>query len=102
MTLKAEFSTGLLLLLGMIAFAVPAWTADSNPGGKPSDTKTSQQQRSDKTQQGEELVNKQPMAPQDSESQTGKQPLNTGADLTGGRDSHLGPHDVQQGRSQKK
>jgi hypothetical protein len=95
MTITEQFTGGLLSIVGLIAFSLPGYAAES---GKQSDAQTFQQQRSDKTQQGQDLVNKQPMTMQ-SES-GGKQSTNTGADLSGGRDSHLGPRDAQ--GSQKK
>ena len=101
MTITGKFAGSLCAMVGLIAFSIPAQAAE---GGQPSDTQRFQQQRSDKTQQGQDLVNKQPMTKQSGDNPGGKQSLNTGADLTSGRDSHLGPHDNQgsQQGSQKK
>ncbi|WP_447983966.1 hypothetical protein [Nitrospira sp. Nam74] len=105
MTITAKFGGGALSLLGVIALSTLAFgeggSSGSGGGGK-QDVQTFQQQRSDKTQQGQDLINKQPMAPQRSESRNDKQSGNTGADLTGGRDSHLGPHDAQETQTQRK
>lgn len=97
MTITGKLAGGLFAMVSLIAFSNPALAAES---GQASDAQTFQQQRSDKTQQGQDLVNKQPMTKQSGE----KQSINTGADLTSGRDSHLGPHDNQgsQQGSQKK
>lgn len=94
MTITGKLATGLLSVVGLIAFSIPTFGAEGSGGGK-QDAQTSQQQRSDKMQQGQ-----QPMASQGSEG--GKQSTNTGADLTSGRDSHLGPHDAQGSQTQKK
>ena len=101
MTITGKLAGGLFAMVGLIAFSNPAQAAES---GQASDAQTFQQQRSDKTQQGQDLVNKQPMTKQSGENAGGKQSINTGADLTSGRDSHLGPHDNQgsQQGSQKK
>ncbi len=99
MTITGKFAGGLLSLAGLIAFSIPTFAAE---GVKQPDAQTFQQQRSDKTQQGQELINKQPMAPQGSEPRDAKQSTNTGADLSAGRDGHLGPHDSQGGQMQKK
>jgi len=98
MTLTGPFTCGMLTLAGLIAFSIPPVAAESGRSGsgdRPVDAQTFQQQRSDKTQQAQDLINKQPMAAQGSDMSTGKQSGNTGADLTSGRDSHLGPHDAQ-------
>ncbi|MEP6888682.1 MAG: hypothetical protein ABI945_10235 [Nitrospirales bacterium] len=107
MTITGKFAGGLLSLIGLIAFSIPTLAAEggssaSGSGGKQPDTQTFQQQRSDKTQQGQELINKQPMTSQEAETQEGKKSTNMGADLTGGRDSHLGPHDAQESQMQRK
>lgn len=107
MTITGKFSTGMLSLVGLIAFSIPTFAAEggssgSGSGGKQQDAQTFQQQRSDKTEQGQDLINKQPMTSQGSETQGGKQSTNMGADLTSGRDSHLGPHDAQGSQGQKK
>jgi hypothetical protein len=107
MTITGKFIGGVLSLVGMMAFTIPAFTAEggrssSGSGDKPVDAQTFQQQRSDKTQQGQDLVNKQPMAAQGSPTDSGKRYMNTGADLSGERDTHLGPHDSQGSQMQKK
>ena len=107
MTITGTFTGGMLTLAGLIALSIPTVAAESGRSGsgsgdKPVDAQTFQQQRSDKTQQAQDLINKQPMAAQGSEMSTGKQSGNTGADLTSGRDNHLGPHDAQGGQMQKK
>jgi hypothetical protein len=104
MTITRTFTGGMLTLAGLIAFSLPAFGAESGRSGggdKPVDAQTFQQQSSDKTQQAQDLINKQPMAAQGSEMSTGKQSGNTGADLTSGRDSHLGPHDAQGGQKKE-
>jgi len=107
MTITGKFIGGVLSLVGMMAFTSPAFTAEggrsgSGSGNKPVDAQTFQQQSSDKTQQGQDLVNKQPMAAQGSPTDSGKRYSNTGADLSGERDTHLGPHDSQGNQMQKK
>ncbi|MDQ6735428.1 MAG: hypothetical protein M3Z35_15145 [Nitrospirota bacterium] len=107
MTITRKLAGGMLSLVGMMALSIPAFAAEggrsgSGSGDKPVDPQTFQQQRSDKTQQGQDLVNKQPMAAQGSPTDSGKQSMNTGADLSGGRDTHLGPHDSQGNQMQKK
>lgn len=97
MTITRKFVGSMLSLVGLIAFCLPAFAAESGRSGSSSgggqvDAQTFQQQRSDKTQQAQDLINQQPMTPQ----------RNTGADLSGGRDSHLGPHDAQGSQIQKK
>lgn len=97
MTSTQNYSARVLWVIGLVAFSlsgISAFAAESNrpTGGTPHDAQAFQQQRSDKTQQAQDLINKQPMTPQG----------NTGADLTGGRDSHLGPHESQDGQMQKK
>ena len=99
MTITGKFAGSLLSLVGLAAFSIPTYAAE---GGKQPDAQPFQQERSDKTQQGQELINKQPMTSQGAETQVGKQSPNMGADLTGGRDSHLGPHDAQESQMQKK
>ena len=105
MTSTAKFAGGVLSLLSVIALN-PLASGDggssASGGGGKQDVQTFQQQRSDKTQQGQDLINKQPMASQGSETRNDKQSGNTGADLTGGRDSHLGPHDPQESQTQRK
>src|SRR5579884_2259679 len=78
-------ATAFCSLIAACAFSTPSFAAEPSGGGRSGagERQAFQQQRSDKTQQGQELVNQQSMSPQ----------TNTGADLTGGRDSHLGPHD---------
>jgi hypothetical protein len=103
MTITGNFAGAMLSLVGFIALSTLAFAEGGSAGsgdGK-QDAQTFQQQRSDKTQQGQDLMNKQPMAPQGSETRA-TQSGNTGADLSGGRDSHLGPHDSQGGQMQKK
>lgn len=107
MIITGKLAGGLLSLAGLIAFSMPSFAAESGQSGsgsgeRPVDAQTFQQQRSDKTQQGQDLINKQPMAAQQSEPQAGKQSTNTGADLSGGRHGHLGPHDSQGSQMQKK
>jgi len=128
MTRSRLFITGLLSFVGCVALSVPAMAADdSRMGGKNQGTQQEkegfQQQRSDKTQQGQDMINKQPMSSQQSDKsksdcssvsagpgcgypsdskQGGSQSKNMGADLTGGRDSHLGPHEGQDSQSSKK
>ena len=97
MTITRNIVGSMLSLIGLIAFCLPTFAAESGRSGSSSageqvDAQTFQQQRSDKTQQGQDLVNQQPMSPQ----------RNTGADLSAGRDSHLGPHDSQASQMQKK
>jgi hypothetical protein len=127
MTRSRLFIAGLLSFVGCVALSVPAMAAeDSRMGGKNQGTQQEkegfQQQRSDKTQQGQDMINKQPMSSQQSdkskadcssvtavagcnypnEGKQGGQAKNTGADLSGGRDSHLGPHEGQDSQSSKK
>jgi len=128
MTRSRLFITGLLSFVGCVALSVPAMAADdSRMGGKNQGTQQEkegfQQQRSDKTQQGQDMINKQPMSSQQSDKsksdcssvsaapgcgypsdskQGGSQAKNTGADLSGGRDGHLGPHEGQDSQSSKK
>lgn len=94
MTITGKFVAGMLSVVCLIAFSIPTFAAEGSGGGK-QDAQTSQQ-RSDKMQHG------QPMASQGSDTQGGKQSANTGADLTSGRDSHLGPQDAQGSQTQKK
>jgi hypothetical protein len=105
MTITGKLAGGMVSLVGIIALSTLAFaeggSSGSGSGSKQPDTKT-QQQRSEKTQQGQDPINTQPMAPQASGTQSGKQSTNTGADLSGGRDSHLGPHDAQGSQTQKK
>ena len=127
MTRSRLFITGLLSFVGCVALSVPAMAADdSRMGGKNQGTQQEkegfQQQRSDKTQQGQDMINKQPMSSQQSDKSKdcssvtavagcnypnegkpgGTQSKNTGADLSAGRDSHLGPHEGQDSQSSKK
>jgi len=128
MTRSRLFITGLLSFVGCVALSVPVMAADdSHMGGKNQGTQQEkegfQQQRSDKTQQGQDMINKQPMSSQQSDKsksdcssvtavagcnypnegkQGGTQSKNTGADLSAGRDSHLGPHEGQDSQSSKK
>jgi hypothetical protein len=95
MTITGKSVAGMLSIITLIAFSIPTFGAEGSGGGK-QDAQTSQQQRSDKMQQG------QPMASQGSDAQGGKQSTNTGADLTSGRDSHLGPQDAKDTQTQKK
>ncbi|HKN86461.1 MAG TPA: hypothetical protein VJV04_06360 [Nitrospiraceae bacterium] len=97
MTITGKFAGSMLSLIGVVALSLPTFAAESgrqgsSSGGGQVDAQTFQQQRSDKTQQAQDLINQQPMTPQ----------RNTGADLTSGRDSHLGPHDSQGSQMQKK
>ena len=97
MIIRRKLAASMLSLIGLIAFSLPTFAAESgrsgsSGGGGQVDAQTFQQQRSDKTQQGQDLINQQPMSPQ----------RNTGADLSAGRDSHLGPHDSQGSQMQKK
>ena len=74
MTRSRLFITGLLSFVGCVALSVPAMAADdSRMGGKNQGTQQEkekdafQQQRSDKTQQGQDMINKQPMSSQQSD-----------------------------------
>jgi hypothetical protein len=91
MTIMGKFIGGMLSVVGLIAFSIPTFGAEGSGGGK-QDAQTSQQQRSDKMQQDQQV----------SDTQGGKQSTNTGADLTSGRDSHLGPQDAKGSQTQKK
>ena len=131
MTRSRQFIAGFLSLVGCVALSLPATAADdSRMGGKNQGTQQEkekdafQQQRSDKTQQGQEMINQQSMSSQQSDKskpdcssvtavagcnypssdskQGASQSKNTGADLSGGRDSHLGPHEGQDSQSSKK
>lgn len=135
-------SSGLLSIIGLVALSTPAMAADDSRGGKnqgmQQEREAFQQQRSDKTQQGQDMINQQPMSPQtgsQSGRSTGMEKMqqgqemgnqqsmssqqsdkhgtmekqgggqsgrNTGSDLSGGRDSHLGPHDSQDSQSSSK
>ena len=100
MKTTGKYAIAILSLVALIAVSIHAFAAEggssrSGSGGKQEDAQTSQQQRSDKT-------DKQPMASQESDSHVEKQSINTGADLSRGRDSHLGPHDAQESQIQKK
>ena len=72
MTRSRLFIAGLLSFVGCVALSVPAMAADdSRMGGKNQGTQQEkegfQQQRSDKTQQGQDMINKQPMSSQQSD-----------------------------------
>ena len=109
MARSQKTSAGMLSLMGLIALSTPGFAADnpfvlaqsgsggnagaSSSGSSGGGTQQGQrqmfeQQRSDKTQQGQQMINEQTMKEQ--QPQQG----NTGANLSGGRDSHLGPHDT--------
>jgi hypothetical protein len=96
MTSTGQFGGGMLSIIGFIALSTVAFAEGSGSGssaGGKQDTQPSQQQRSDKKQQGQTSQGSETRA-----TQSG----NTGADLSSGRDSHLGPHDSQEGQMQKK
>lgn len=111
MTSLRDVTVG-VLSFGLVALCVPAMAADdSGTGGKgkgmQQEREAFRQQNSDKMQQGQDMINQQPMSSQQSDKhgsdmKPGQSSRNTGADLSGGRDSHLGPHDSQDSQSSKK
>ena len=96
-TRSSKLSSGVLALAGLM-MSMPSLAADQGSSGGSGGTQqgqhTFQQQRSDKTQQGQQMINEQPMKEQDSS--------NTGGDLSGGRDRHLGPQATQDLPPQKR
>lgn len=91
--------TALKTLVGVVGISlmstavIAAGASESGGAGSQQERKVFQQQNSDKAQQGQDLVNEQRMSSQQPNMQAPEK--NTGADRTGGRDSHLGPHDQQ-------
>ena len=82
--------SGALSVASVLVFTVPVWSAEGAPSsGKSPRTQESTPQQS-------------PRSTDTTEKQSSTRELNTGSDLTGGRDSHLGPHDPQDTQSQKK
>ena len=81
--------SGALSVASVLVFTVPVWSTEGTPGsGKNPQTHETTPQQS-------------PRSTDTTEKQSTKE-LNTGSDLTGGRDSHLGPHDSQDAQTQKK
>lgn len=94
MTTLSKISTGAIALVGLIALALPpTFAADQTLDQKQSKEKASEAEkpktieplRSDKSQQGIEEKSVKPKDDQGGDRSGGR-------DLSGGRDSHLGPH----------
>lgn len=86
----------LVTVVGIFLINTPVIAAGPSDSGRPGsqeERKVFQQQNSDKGQQGQDLINQQGMSSQQRNMPATEK--NTGADLTAGRDSHLGPHDQQ-------
>jgi hypothetical protein len=85
--------SGALSVASVVVFTVPVWCAEGTPSsGKAPPTQDSSPQQSPTS----------PRSTDTTEKQSSTKDLNTGSDLTGGRDSHLGPHDAQGTQTQKK
>jgi hypothetical protein len=79
--------------LGVIVFTFPVWCAEGRPGSdRPPRAQDSRPQQPPTSPRSTDTMETQPSTKE----------LNTGSDLTGGRDSHLGPHDSQDTPDQKK
>jgi hypothetical protein len=82
--------SGTLSVASVVVFTVPVWCAEGAP-------------RSDKTPRTQESTPQQsPRSTDTRDSQAPTKERETGSDLSGGRDSHLGPHDPQDSQTQKK
>ena len=108
-----QISVAVISLRGVLAFGAPSFaqsgsggsggahsSGSSGGGTQQGQREMFEQQRSDKTQQGQQLINEQPMQQQSGvqgrkQTQTQQADIsNTGADLTGGRrDGGDGPMD---------
>jgi hypothetical protein len=88
-----KFWIGALGIASVVIFSLPVWSAEGTPGSG----KTSRAQGST-AQQSPTL----PRSTDTTENESSAKELNTGSDLTGGRDSHLGPHDPEEIPKQKK
>ena len=89
-----------VVAISLMSTAVIAAAASESGGADQQERKVFQQQNSDKAQPAQDLINQQRMSSQQPNKQAPEK--NTGADLTGGRDSHLGPHDQQSPSGQRK
>ncbi len=82
---------GAFTIASVVLFTLPVWSAEGTPG-------------SEKTRRPESTAQQSP-TPRSTdipEKESSTKELNTGSDLTGGRDSHLGPHDPEDTPKQKK
>jgi hypothetical protein len=85
--------SGALWVASVLVSTVPVWCAEGVPGSDKSPrAKDSTPQQSTTSTRSTDTT----------ENQSSTEEVHTGSDLTGGRDSHLGPHDPQDTPKEKK